>query len=76
MDMELRFKDGECGERTLCYYDSGGDQIRISIENPPRTGSYFMVVSINGGDAVGLSCKEVLSFVSLILNEMSREATH
>lgn len=71
MNEKLKFKDDETGERVLCFHDSGGDQIRVSIEGSRSTGSYFMIVSINGGDAIGLSCQEALRFAVSILNEVT-----
>lgn len=71
MDEKLTFEEGENGERVLHFHDSGGDQMSVSIENPPSTGSYFMIISINGGDAIGFSSKEALGFAVAILNEVT-----
>lgn len=73
MDEKFKFREGENADRVLCFLDSGGDEMTVSIEDPPRTGAYFMVISINGGDAVGLSSKEALSFAAAIVNEVNRE---
>lgn len=73
MDEKMRFMDGECADRVLCFHDSGGRQLRVSIEESSRTGSCYMVVGTDGGNAVGLSREEALSFAVAILNEVNCE---